>query len=215
MYITTNEIRTFTDLDTEDINDANLNAMIGYATAQLNRDINVRVERELIESIDNVRENKIDSSNKTYYVKNWKKFISDSNNNGEVTISDITVYQVDGDSVETELTVSTITPDSGQFVLSSAPAGGVTLYVTYQYTNVSTHSPDVLVKMACAYMAASLAYGKLNIGIASSFTVGEIRVVQGTGRGSNSFLHYGDLYRELVSRINDELAERVESVDQI
>jgi len=45
--------------------------------------------------------------------------------------------------------------------------------------------------------------------------VGEIRVVQGSGKGSNSFLYYNELYRAIISQINDDMADRVTSADQI
>lgn len=203
-YITYDIVRLFTNLTSDDISDEKLTSIITYCTAQLNRDINTRVIREKIESIDNTRTNKIDGTNSTYFVKNWEgKYIADSNDDGSVTISDLTVYQVDSSSVETTLTISTITASEGKFTVSTMPSS-VTLYVSYDYAKVSaTHS---LVKLAMAYLVAAVAYSKINVGQSTSFSVGEIRVVNHI----NSFKEYYDLYTQIVQRINDGMVDSIE-----
>ena len=192
-YCTVQNVRDLSGLTTSDINDETLSALIGYATKQLNRDINTEVVREKVEYIDLTRENNIDGSNTTFYVKNWKEFsIADSNDDGTVDSSDITVYSVDGDGTETELTVSSVSANEGKFVLSSAPED-VNLYVTYQYSWLSESDPHPMISMACAYLAASLATINISGPLPQSFSIGKVRVSKQTTGYERFYKRYQEL----------------------
>lgn len=205
-YVTVGEFRILTNLTDLDLSDAEVEALISYSTAQVNRDIQTRIIRERIEEIDSTRDNKIDGTNTTYYAKNWKgHFFADSDDNGSVTISDVTVYQVDSDAVETTLTVSTIDEDDMNFDVSSAPTSGVTLYLSYHFANVS--STNSLLKLAVIYYTAALGYGKINLGRPTNFQIGEIRIISNL----NSFKSYMDSYQSIVNKINDEMVGMVEA----
>ena len=91
-YCTYSDINLLTNITSNDVANADITSMIAEATKELNRLINVRVVREEISYIDNTRENKIDGSNTTYYVKNWHgKYLADMNNDGSVSTSDVIV----------------------------------------------------------------------------------------------------------------------------
>ena len=95
---TTTKVRLLGGLTTDDISDEDIENIISEATKEVLTQLNVKVIREKIEYIDETRENDIDGSNKTYYVKNWKgKYLSDLDMDGSVDTSDIIVYAVDSD----------------------------------------------------------------------------------------------------------------------
>jgi hypothetical protein len=199
-YCTTDDVRNMTNIDTGDLTNSEITALISSCIKQVNKDLNTVVTRESIDYIDSTRENDIDGSNTTYYVKNWKgKYIGDKDDDGDVDTSDITVYQVTSDGTETTLNVSTITPNSGYFVLSSAPSSGVNLYVDYEWAYVSESTPDPLVVLATTLLASSYAYAKLNIGRAVSASFGDTRFL----RHMESWKEYYDRYRTIVNQINE------------
>lgn len=203
--ITANDVRLFTNLTTDDMSDSDIERLIPYATTQLMRDINTRIVREKVEYIDSFRENKIDGSNTAFYAKEWKgKYFSDSNSDGAITIADVTLTKVASSGTESDVTLSTITAASCKIVATAAPSSDSTLYLTYEVANVPLTS--LLVKMACAYLVAAVAFSKINVGAASSFSVGEIRVTAGT----NSFKEYYGLYSSMIQKINDNMADQIE-----
>lgn len=198
-YCSLNYVRELNNLTTSDISDTDLYALIGKATTVLNSDINVEIIREKVVYLDNTRKNEINGSNTTYYVQNWKgKFIADRNNDGDVTISDIIIYQVTSDGTETTLTVSSITPNDGKFVLSSTPASGVALYVTYDWAPYSVSDPDEQIKLACSYLATALAFEKINRGLSPQQVFGNVRLTRDMAAGNEFYKKY----REIVDRIN-------------
>lgn len=199
-YATYSDVNLLTNVSSSDVSNTNVTSLIAEATAELNRLINVREVREPIDYLDSTRKNKIDSSNTTFYVRNWKgKYLADMNNDGDVDTSDIIVYQVDSDGTETELTVSSIDHDDGSFTLSSAPTTGVRLYVTYEWCQKDVSTPDRIVKMACIFLTASYIYGKLNIGRSPNQSWGNKRIT----RDMNSPNYYREMAMKLVNQITD------------
>lgn len=199
-YAVFGDLNLLTNITSSDCSDANITSLIAEATAELNRLINVREVREPIDYIDYTRKNSIDSSNTTFYVKNWKgKYLADMDNDGDVDTSDIIVYQVDSNGTETTLTVSSVDHDDGKFVLSSAPTTGVRLYVTYEWCQKDVSTPDRLVKMACIFLTASYIYGKLNIGRSPDQSWGNKSIK----RDMNSPNYYRELAMKLVDQINN------------
>jgi hypothetical protein len=199
-YITKTEVRTLTNLTTSDITDDDLSAIIELATDYLNSDIQIEVVREKIEYIDKTRENKIDGSNTTYYIKDWKNYvIGDGDNDGEVDTNDITVYAVHTDGTETEATVSSITPDSGKFELDTAYSSSYDLYLSYYKSPVSMDTPHALVKLACTQLTAALSYAKINLGKAPKFKAGNTQIL----RDMDSYQKYLNLYQTTIDKIRD------------
>jgi hypothetical protein len=208
-YCTANDVRNFTGITETEATNSSLGILIDYATAEVNECISVLVVREYIGFIDNTRENDIDGTNTTYYARNWKgHHLCDMGNDGDVSTDDIEVFQKESDGTETQLTVSTITPSECKFTLSSAPQSNVELYVTYTYTNVPVDPPHSLVKMATAYLAASMAYTKLDATKANRFSFGKVSVT----RGHEAYDTYYNKYRECINKINREMFS-ISSVD--
>lgn len=199
VYIVYGDVNNLTNLTSSDISNADLTTLISYATCKVNADIGINVIREPVGYIDSTRENSIDSSNTAFYVQNWKgKYIIDLDDDGDVDTSDITVYQVDSDGTETELTVSSITHNEGKFVLSSAPSPGVSLYVTYRWSYADCSTPETLVKLACIYLTSALAYEKINAGKSPQVVFGNTRFL----RHMEASNVYYRKYIECVNQIN-------------
>jgi len=194
-------LNLITNIDSNDVGNTDVTALILKATKQLNSDINVQVIRENIDYIDNTRQNKRDSSNTTYYVKNWKgKFLADMDNDGEITKDDIIFYQVTSDGTETELTVSSVDDDACSITLSSAPSPSNTYYITYAYSRVRqlADSVDSKVNLASIFLTAAYCYAKLNIGCAPSVSFGSTKIT----KDMQSFSHYYQRYLDMVNQIN-------------
>ena len=206
-YATPNDVRFWTGLSSSEISDDKLTELITYATSQVNRDITVEEIREPVNYIDAVRENDNDGSTTKFYVKNYKWFLADRDNDGDVDTSDLTVYQIDTSTdpaTESELTISSIDSNDGSFTLSSAPSDNVELYVTYNWCKVPYNHN--LVKLATCYLVAMMANSGLMVGgIARSFRIGEIQMVN----NDMSTKHYLGLYQDVVSQINNQMAEMV------
>jgi hypothetical protein len=202
-YVSVGEVRSSNNLTSADITDGELYAIIQKATAYLNAEINQRIIRERIFPIDETRTNKIDGVNTTYYVKHYREHIGDMNNDGKVTTDDLIVYQVDANNIETQLTVSSISPDEGYFVLSSAPDQGVKLFVTYEWCWVSEYQPHALVKLACENLSSSLAIAKIERGMSPQQVYGNVRIY----RDMTASSEFHKTYREIVTQINSEMIE--------
>jgi len=198
------KVRLLTNLATSDISDADITSMITQTTSELNRLINVKIIREKIEYIDETRENKIDGSNTTYYVRNWRgKYLADMDNDGDVDASDIIVYAVDSDGIETTATVSSVTPDEGKFVLSSAYTSGYSLYVTYEWCYKDVSTPDPIIETAATLLTAAYCYAKINIGRSPQVAFGNTRIY----RHIDAFDEYYKRFLNVISKINNQIGD--------
>jgi hypothetical protein len=209
-YTTVAQIRRITNLTTSDISDADLTNLITDATAQLNSDINTRVVREKVVSIDLTRENKIDGSNTIYYVQNWKgKYIADMDDDGGIDTGDVIVYQVASDGTETKPTISAVDSDDGYITLSSAPSSGVNLYITYEWCFDDPDTPSPQIALACAFLTAAYAYEKINRGMSPQQVYGNVRFMRDMRAGNE----YYQRYENQISKINSEMGDFAEAED--
>jgi hypothetical protein len=205
-YTTYSDVNLMTNLTSSDVANADITSIIAEATKELNALINVTVIRERITSIDIVRTNRIDGSNKTYFIKNWDdKFFADMNDDGSVTTSDIIVYNVINE-VETILTVSSIDTSAGSFTLSAAPTQGY-LYVTYEWGYRNAATPDPLIKLACTLLTSAYCYAKVNFGRAPQVAFGNTRLY----RHMDSFDLYYKRFMKVVNQINNQMSDYKES----
>jgi len=196
---TVSDVRLISNITSSEVSDSNITSLISQATKEIMSKINIKVIRERIEYIDNTRENKIDGSNKTYYVKNWKgKYIGDLNLDGTIDTDDVIVYAVDSDGTETKATVSSVTFDEGKFVLSSAYNSSYELYVTYAYTFIDPSTPDPLLGLATAYLVSAYAYLKRDSGIDGSVKFGNVTISQ---KLSASYGEYYKKYEEIMRKL--------------
>ena len=197
-YCTPDDVRHITDLSDDDLSDNSLWNLIKDLTAQINRDISVEVIEETIDYIDASRENKIDGSNTVFYTKSsYDFYLGDRNNDGELTVADVVVYQYDSNNDKTELTVSAI-DEIGKVTLSSAPASSCDLKISYTYTPYSVATPHGLVKNAMMYLVAAYAYGKVDPANVKSITLGDLKVVQDAGGATRGLIMQ---YESIIDQI--------------
>ena len=201
-YTDTTTVRLLTNLTISDISDSDLTSIITQATVQINSDINIKIDREFVRPLDQVRQNKIDGSNTVFYVRNWfGKFFADRNNDETVTTGDIIVHQVDTIGNETTLTVSSIDDDDSNITLSTAPSSGVRLFITYSYSYVRqlSGSVDPRLKLATTFLAAAYGYAKVNWGRAPSSQYASTKLT----RHMEAYNEYYKRYLELIKQIQD------------
>lgn len=204
-YCSVSDVRLISNLSTTDISNADVISMISIATAELNRQINTTTEKMKVHYLDSTRRNTIDGANVTFNTDFYP--LADYDNDGDVDISDIIVYDYDPTGVETQSTVSAVTESSGQFVLSSAPASGHTVKVTYSYAPQLITTAHALIKEACAELVCGLAYTKVEAGRLENFQLGKLRVNSPTTTGAKKFY---DQYYNTVRLINARLANIME-----
>lgn len=204
MYTTSKKVRALTNdqLTSTQIKDSALNEIILQACAKINSIINVYVREEEVKYIDEVRKNKIsDGETTTFYVKNGiTNYLSDMNNDGEVTTDDVKVYKVDSDNNRTELTVSSIDVEDGSFTLSSTPGTDTRhLYVWYAFSYYNVSTPDKLIELLTGYLAASYAYLQKDHGVANTVKFGNVSLSR--TQGSGSYNRFNDRFNELLKQI--------------
>ena len=207
-YCSPDDVRIVANLSTSDVSDTALWDIIQFAQASFNKEINSRVIEEKVAFIDNYRQNKIDGSNTTFYVqRSYKWYIGDLNNDGEITTTDVEVWNFDpADDTKTKMVVNSIDWQTGQIVLDEAPASGHMLKITYCYTPVDESTPDEIVKQATAFLAAALAFTKVETRDYDKMSLGKLMVAK-LPRG---FQNYYQLYRQYLHLIKSRMLRRVE-----
>lgn len=188
----------------DNITDQAISDLIPLCAAELNADINVLVVREPVDWIDETRENDINSDNTTYYIKDWKNYyIGDSDNDGTVDTSDVTVTAVDSDGTETEPTISSITHDEGKIVMEEAPDSGLDLYITYSRAPIDESTPHSLIKIAMAQLVGAYSFLRVDAKLIERFRIGKVSV----GKQSGGFDKLYNAYRRTINRILKDTIE--------
>ena len=178
-YCTASDVRAIANLTTSDITDGDLETLISYATTELNSQVNGKVIEEIISYIDNVRQNKINGSNTTFYVsKSYLWYFGDYNNDGTVDENDVIVYEYKNDNTKTQLTVSSI-DEIGKFVVATPPASTSYITVTYAYCPISEQQPHTLIKKACMELAAAMAFTKIQARDWDRLSIGKLTISRG------------------------------------
>ncbi len=180
-YCTVDDVRKLSGLTSSEISDSDLFDLISFAQAQINSELNYTVHNEEIAWISNEKDNTIDGSNTTFYVKDVNDngyYLGDMNNDGIVDENDVEVYSVDNEGNRTNYTVSSVDPELGQFVLTSAPSSNESVYVTYAVCPTNVNEPDYLLRMATAQLASALAFTKIDAKKIQGFTIGKIKVTR-------------------------------------
>lgn len=188
-YITLAELKSaIGESEVGNFTDSQLNSKIVRESTKINNALNTQVVREIICYINNFKTNKINGTNTTFYVRNWYgKWFSDTDDDGEVTITDVKVVSRATDGTETELTVSSIDNDNMGFTLSSAPDSDVKLFVTYDYSYFDMQTPNQNIKEVARYMCLSSVYFDLEFDlIGTSQKAGSISI---SGLDKNTKTH--------------------------
>ena len=199
-YCSIDDVRLISKLTTSDISDEDLTDLIAISTKEINKKINIEVIREKVDYIDLTRQNKIDGSNNTYYVKNWKgKYLADRNYDGLIDTSDIVVYAIDTDGNEEVVSVSSVTFDEGKFVLSSAYDSSYRLYITYCWSHWDENTPHQFLNLAAAYLTTANVFLKKDTGV-QNVRFGNVSIYKQVSASYNSFhKKYEAILRDLLS----------------
>lgn len=202
-YCSIDDVRLISKLTTSDISDEDLTDLIAISTKEINKKINIEVIREPVNYIDITRQNKIDGSNTTYYLRNWKgKYLADRNYDGIIDTSDIIVYAVDSNGNEEVATISSVTFDECKFVLSSSYNSTYLLYVTYCWSHWDENTPHQLLSLAAAYLTAANAFLKKDTGV-QSVRFGNVSIYKKLSGSYSSFYNkYEAILRDLLSFSN-------------
>lgn len=202
-YCTVNDVRNLTGIETDDINDNDINTLINYAIAEMNAEINTKVIREKVRYIDSTRENKIDGSNTTFYVQWWKNhYIGDLDNDGDVDSDDVIFYLVDSDGTETTATVSSVDVSTGKITLSSAPDSDNNCYITYAKAPLDENTPHFLIKKACVELTAALCYMRIDKNQITRVKLGKWTIF----KQPDIFKDYYNRYRDTIYLIQNKIA---------
>lgn len=202
VWTSSHNVRLLTGLTESEVETDDLNSFIEIAQKEVVLQINNKVVREQIQYIDETRENDIDGSNTTYYVKNWKgNFLSDYNYDLDVDTSDIILVSVNSDGVEASVSIDSVTYDEGKFEVTTAQ-DNVDLYVTYVYTYFDPVTPNPLLKLATEYLAGAYAYMRINSSQKKQVKFGNVTITNGVGKESAySFLF--DKYMDIIRQLNE------------
>lgn len=204
-YCTPNDVRDTTNLTTDDITDAELYKVIAFAGRQLNADINTEVKEERVQYISNEKENDIDGSNTTFYTKKYP--LGDDDGDMVVSTTDLDVYKLDSEGTRSSVTISSVTPSEGKFVVDTAPESTYDMYVSYKYTPLEVDDPHPMIRTACTLLSAAWAYSKINIGKAATFRVGSLNI----SRHIQSFDIYYQRYQSMLKEINARMPKSEET----
>jgi hypothetical protein len=201
-WASTNDVKLLTGLTDNDIDIDDLKSLIGIAQKEVLMQINNKVIRELVQYIDETRQNEIDGTNKTYYIKNWKgNFISDFNYDFSVNASDVTMYSVDGNGNELEVSIDSVTYDEGKIVVTTEQ-NNVDLYITYVYTYFDPVNPDPLLKLATEYLAGAYTYMRINSSQKKQVKFGNVTITNGIGKES-AYNFLFDKYMDIIRQLNE------------
>ena len=204
-YCTPDDVYDLTSLTSTDADSTKLGKIIEVATANLNANINVRIDDELVVYISAEKDNEIDDSNTTFYTQ--KVPIGDYNNDGNISADDIKVYTIDNDGTRASYTVSSIDDASiGKFTLSSAPSQTETLYISYVKAPLDEIVPHPLIKLACVYLSASLGHTMVGTDKYKTLKLGRLSVMKFGSEFSSNM----NMYNSTINQINDTMSDMIE-----
>lgn len=215
-YCSVNRVRLVSGLESEKVSDSDLRDLRDdIATPELNQDVNQKVQDQRVDvQLSGEKENDIDGSNKTFYLQrthNSELQVADSNDDGVVDASDVTVYQIDlDDNRVTNLNVTLQDKDIGKLEIEQNSGDALEegqLYATYNVspvdedgygTDFSGAGPDRLIETACAQLTAHYAFTNVDASKLEDFDIGNISINEQSG-GAEEMMK---AYRQTVRRIN-------------
>ena len=198
-YCTIDDVRSASaSLTSTVIKDSILFELIQYATANINQDILTEYRDEPVYHISTEKQNKIDGTNKTFFIKN--PYFGDYTDDGLINEDDLYVYSIDSYGTKKEYSVSSIDDyRQGKFTLTNEVPNGEKLYLTYRSSPVLLYpSVNLNVRLAAIKFVLALAFGRTDPGLVKSYRINKISV---TGESSPS-KRYMQEYYELISKIN-------------
>lgn len=205
IWATVDNLRTVTGVSEDSYSDGELANFIAMAQREINAKIAIKVIRERVQYIDQVRQNDIDGVNTTFYLRNWKgNYLGDLQYDGDVDVSDVEVYSVNkltDPNTETSLTPASISVTNCSFTLTTAPTSNEELYVTYSYLPFNPEYPDALLTQAVTFLAASYIYVGSE---ASSIRFGNVSI---NGEKGGQYAQFYNKYLDLMNQIQQNISD--------
>lgn len=214
-YCSVNKVRLVSGLESNDITDRKIrNLRDEVATEELNEDVNQKREDEKVNvKIDSEKENDIDGSNTTFYLRGPHKNelqVGDLNGDGLVNDNDVEVYQIDKDDNRVNnLNVSLDDREIGKLTIednNNDPLENGDIYATYVLSPVDENGytssdfndgPDRLIETACAQLTASYAFTNIEASKLKDFSIGNV-TINSQSEGARIMR---EQYRDTVKRI--------------
>jgi len=224
-YCSIQKIRQLSQIESEDASDTELrDYRDDIATPHINDDLNQEINAWEMERVANYKDNTIDDSNKTFYLKethNSNLHVGDFNDDGEVDKDDIQVYYIDGDDNRVVPTIVSLDDASiGQFTMEKQNGDALKRdevkhgpFVSYAVAPADMQTPAKKIEAACGYLTGALAYSGINVGNFDNFSVGSVSV-NDTSEGSAT--EQMRKYEESIQRIGQrELLQSGENKNNI
>lgn len=224
-YCSIQRIRLLTEIQSEDASDAELRDLRDeVAVPKLNEDLNQGIKDEHIEHISTAKDNVIDGSNKTFYLKETHRSfreVGDLNDDAVIDSDDIEVYYIDADDNRAQANVVSLDDASiGQFTLEKQNGDALEQddvtegpFVTYNVAPTDMETPARSVENACAYLTGALGYSKINAGNFDNFSIGSVSVDDSSDGSAADQLQK---YEATVSRVGQrELIQSGENKNKI
>lgn len=210
-FCTPDDVRTVCDVSTTDLTDNQLYDMITFAQTMFTKEIFSKVTEESVEYIDDTRQNKIDSLNTRFYVRrSFQWFLGDMDSDGEVNTDDVEVWEYDSTTdSKSRRTVSSVNALEGYVELESPPITGRELTITYLYGPVDVVTPEPVVKLATAQLAAATAFTKLTAQEFDKMSIGKLSLA----RTSKPFDTFYNQYRRTLELIRRRMTRRTDTID--
>lgn len=198
-------VRDIISLTTDDITDEKVMVLIKRAQIKIAQEIYVYHEDELVEYINSEKDNEINGSNQTYYIRFWP--IADRNQNGVVDKNDVNFYKFDSEGTRTEMTISSVDASLGKITLSEAPTTSYTLRVTY--SSIPPNIRDTDLEDACTFLTAALCYSKCEPTLLKHLDTLDVL------RMPDPYNRFMEIYRDTMKRIKSEIARKVEDTKKV
>lgn len=224
-YCTTSFIRTLTNLDSADVGDPKLRDIRDdVATPQLNDDLQVSVDHENLEDINEEKENKVNGSNKTFYLSGLHRndwHLGDLNNDGTIDSNDVEGYYIDSNDDRQTINVTSV-DDAEIGKIKMEQSGGSALpdsvsrdevFLTYKRVPVDVTGPHALVKTACAQLTAAYAFTRIDVKKLKNYSIGNVTIRNQSDGFAIMYDQYKDTLRKIIDRAVIETKENEESVD--
>jgi hypothetical protein len=200
------DMRILAGITLTDYSDAELQDFLKNAQKEVNSKLISKIVREPVYFLDEYRSNKIDGTNKLFFLKHWRgnlgtNYIGDYNYDNKIDTTDLRVTQYDPNTqLESDVTITSIDITNCSFTLTIAPSN-VQLYVSYAYIPLDPVVPTGILKQCVSYLASSYTFIGTD-GFIMQFGNVKIQPGQSGGKGKQLYEKYEELFRLLQINSN-------------
>jgi len=204
MWTTPEDVRLVLNVSIEELSDENANKWITKAQEFVRSDTGVRVTFDKLKG-------DIDGSNTKFYVT--RPPIGDKDFDLSITASDISVYglkETEDESTKEALVVSSIYPETGLVVLTSAPDPAKYKEIRADYWQSWVHEFPESIKYATALMSANFYMGSEFGMLPVEYRLGTMTLryfARGLGKAGLPQAKYWGMYRDAIAPLRRKLID--------